>query len=152
MSGEQVEVDQVASGDCLYGNIDFTSPLNFKLGATSFHSGNTDMQFFTNRQKKSDKGVLDYDPLDRALKKIESYSYEQLAAHILATRATGYTGAPLFSEDLRNLDHISVQVFFETDDENPDVRAIISHSKPNFWSHLFPRSTSALIKSSNNDT
>ena len=144
-------MDQAASGDCLYGNIDFTSPLNFKLGVTSFHSGNTDMQFFTVRQKKSGKGTPDYDPLVKALKKVESYSYEELASHIRETLATGYTGVPFLSEDSHNLGHISVQVFFETDDENPDVRAIISHSKPNFWSHLFPRSTSALIKSSNND-
>ena len=86
------------------------------------------------------------DPLRGALNRIERHSYEELVAHIRQSRAGGYTGKPFFTEEFGNHGHISAQLFFETDDETPDVRAVVAYSGRSLLSHMFPKSASTIIR------
>ena len=104
------------------------------------------MPFRVDVRKLANRKEPDDAPLKRALERVESYSYEDLVAHIKNSRADGYTGEPLFTEELANDGHISAQVFFETDDDASDVRAMVAYSKRSLLSHLFPKSASVLIK------
>ena len=104
------------------------------------------MRFPVDKKATSKNDTHISDVFENALKKIEEYSYEELVNHIQKSRVNGYTGKPLFSEELENNGHISAQVFFESNDGIPDIRAIMTYSEPRFWSHIFPSTTSALIK------